>query len=390
MTKTLKQLILNKVEAEYGLTSKIAQQIGYSSGSALSKVLGDEKKEFEKFFALVKMVSILFPLEEVELMSDYALTLDINKRTARFMLEYLDQNRNTEVKRGLTRKMLTSKNVASREWAELYSIDDEYLANKITVSEALNRYGCLKSNSVEVQVGAKIFKAYCLLDEQAFGMLDEELLGLDMAIMRINEDYIREMYYSRYMILTIASKVAKSRMEEAREAANSILYTVTNSYYRALAYLHLGNSYLMESFEKANEIYNKGLAIATDKRCETVRDNLQRSSNFLHNLYGKTPKYLNIFSKHPADLHEVIFYYIKHKQYFKAKELLNEINFDQLNDVQKAFNLYYRGLMGDSVKNFSRSIVYFKKAGEYHFRKFPLLELERLGIDADLIEALSV
>jgi hypothetical protein len=390
--KTLKQLLLNKCEEQRGLSSKLAEIAQYSSGGNFVRVLKDPKKEFEKLHGLVDVVRYLFPNEEKELLGEYAITLDPNKMTARHMLEYLDQHRITNVKRTLINKMLNSTNEASKEWARLYDIDDSYVRKDLTFDETYNEYGGgYKPKSVETEVGAKLFKGYCLLDEQMFNILDQTIYGLEMKIMRITDDYIREMYYARFMILSIAVTVSKNRIDEARDMCHKMINNVNDNYYRALACLHLGNTYLLQSFETSNKIYVKGLEYANeDSRGEMVRLNLQRSINFLDNLYKKQPRYLNINSTHAADIHEIAFYYIQHKQYFKAKELLDKLDFDLLNDVQKAFNQYYRGLMGDSIKHFSRSITWFKKAGDFYFRSFPILELEKLGVDKNLIEALAV
>jgi hypothetical protein len=385
-------MILNKCELQRGLLAKLAQIAGYATAGGFKKPLLKEEKEFDKFYGLVDVVKHLFPDEEKQLMSDYALTLDPNNKSARYMLEYLDQHRLGDTKRKLIHRMLNCTNEASKEWARLYDIDDSYVRKDLTFDETFNEYGGgYKPKSLETEIGAKLFKGYCLLDEQMFNILDQTIYGLEMKIMRISNEYIREMYYSRFMVLSIAVTVSKNRIDEARDMCHKMINNVNDNYYRALACLHLGNTYLIQSYDTANEIYVKGLEYTSeDSRGELVRLNLQRSINFLDNLYKKQPRYLNINSTHAADIHEIAFYYIQQKQYFKAKELLDKLDFDLLNDVQKAFNQYYRGLIGDSIKHFSRSITWFKKAGDFYFRSFPILELEKLGVDKNLIEALAV
>ncbi|MFK9119114.1 AimR family lysis-lysogeny pheromone receptor [Peribacillus frigoritolerans] len=390
LKRSLKQLLLVNLENSSLSPQELAEKAGYASVGNFKKVLHDEKRDFGNFNGLLKVIRQLFPEKEYELMSEYASKIDPSKSNARQLVEYFDNNNLIADKRKLISRMLDSNNSTSRQFAEIYNIDDQYVSKDITFFEALSLFGGIKPKTSEVSVGLKLFRGYAFLDEQMFNMFDECIANLDLDIVNVSEDYFRESYYGRFMILSIITKIGKGLITEARALCVRVLHHVEDDYFKALASLHMGNTYMLESCEKASEYYNSGLWLAQDDRCDRVRNNLMKSLNFLYTLNGKEAKYLNFFSENPSDMHEVAFHYINvNKQPFKALEILNAINMETLNDFQKAFHHYYRGLIDGSVKNFSLSVTYFRKAGDHHYRGIPLLELQKMGIDTDIIQALA-
>jgi hypothetical protein len=96
---TFKAMILNELDnGAKGLTAdELAVTSGtYSSGSNFRKVLRDEKKEFEQFQGLVKIVTRIWDNESVVAMVKYSEEVDPKKKSARNFLEYLARNRQFE------------------------------------------------------------------------------------------------------------------------------------------------------------------------------------------------------------------------------------------------------------------------------------------------------
>jgi tetratricopeptide (TPR) repeat protein len=386
---TFKQTILNKLDDNKSISDKVAKAAGYSCASSFRRVLNNESKEFDKFYGLIKAVRMLFPDNELELMSEYALTLDPKKKSACYMLEYLEISKLQDTKRILIDRMKNCSNVISKEWASIYEVDDQYCTGEITFMTAIEKYGRLKCSKDETKVATTIFKSYCYLDQQMHNLLSQTIFSLDVDIISIHDDYIREMYYSRLMILQIANSVSLDKIEEARHICKKVLDRVEDPNYRAWAYMHLGNTYMIDSYSTSIDYLKKGLAIAPSDRY-SVKVNLKRSINFLSNLWNKEPEFLNHFSSHASDKQEIAFYHIQKNEKLMALSILNKLEISDLNDSQRAFNMYFRGLIDGKVKNFSDSIIYFKKSGEFFFRKLPLLELEKMGIDQSLLVALAV
>lgn len=41
------------------------------------------------------------------------------------------------------------------------------------------------------------------------------------------------------------------------------------------------------------------------------------------------------------------------------------------------------------MEDFTKSIIYFRKSGDYFFKQLPVLELKKFGIDDCILEALA-
>lgn len=305
-------------------------------------------------------------------------------------LEYFDKYKMKKEKRELIETMLQSDNRYDVEFATIYDIDDHYTSKRISNVQALNAFSDIKPSNHEVEIGIKIFKSYIYAEEQAFGLLDEYTMGLEYAIDFISDEYIREMYKIRCSMITITSLVAKDYIKEVRQVCEKIMSDNLDNYYSALVALQYGNSFMLDNPDKAIEIYREGLSLANSSRCDVVRGNLQNSYDFVNIMIGNAPSYLNVKSTSPSDIHNIAYSYIKKGQASVGEMLLNTIDFASLNDVQKAFHHYYRGFIGEPIKHFSQSLKHFKLGGEYYFRKLALYELERLRLDRNVIEALSV
>jgi hypothetical protein len=91
----------------------------------LTKVLRDPSKEFDSLFGLIRIVRYIFGEDEKKLMEQYSTEIDPNNKSARHMLEYLSVHRMLESMKSLIDKMLDCKNVKSKEWAKVYTIQYE-------------------------------------------------------------------------------------------------------------------------------------------------------------------------------------------------------------------------------------------------------------------------
>lgn len=387
--KTLKQMILNECELQRGLAETLARKSGYSSGSSLRKILKDEKKEFEKFSGLLEIVSELFPNNEKQLMAEYALTLDVKKQTARYMLEYCEINRLNDTKEYLIEQMVNCNNAYSKEWAEIFSIDDKYVKGLISFKEAIASYSSIVPKQPETSAALEIYKSYCYLDYQMYEMIFQSLSTVDIAISEIKDDFIRDMYFGRYSNLMNSCYVRKGELELARKHCYNIIENVDYYHFTSLAYLNLGNSFIIDDFEKSLDCLRKGLKIADGKLTGTTKA-LKRSLNFLHNVWGKNSEYLDLHSKEATDQHEIAFYYINNKQFKKAEEVLNSIDLEKMSDNQKGFHYYVRGKMTNDLDMFSESVYYFKKSNDFFHRRLPILEMQKLGIPNSVLKALTV
>lgn len=385
---SLQQMILNEFEADNGLATRMAKLVGYSSPGALGKIFKDEKKEFAKFYSLVKIVRSMFCEDEKSLMAEYALTVDPKKQTARTLLEYLNIGNDYETKRELISRMINSKNATSKEWAELYKIDQDYLDKKINFHEALDKFAAFKSKASELNVAKEIFKAYVYLDEQEYSMIKKVLGSIEKHFSQIEDDFFMEIMYSRYCLLLVEYYIRMGDKMKVRDLCWNLVNRTNDDYFKSWAYLHLGNSYMMDSYNDALNLFYKGYEIASGRFSKSA-ENLERSINFLSNLWKKDTHKLNLQSANPSDIHEVAFYYIQHGQNGMAEKTLNTVDFDSLNSNQKAFHKYYRGILTNNMKDFTDSVTYFRKSGDYFFRQLPIIQLKEMNLPDCIIEALA-
>jgi hypothetical protein len=386
--KTLKQMILNECELQRGLAEILAKKAGYSSGSALKKILKDEKKEFEKFSALLDIVKTLFPDRKTELMAEYALTLDVKKQTARYMLEYCALNRLNDTKEYLIEQMVNCNNATSKDWAEIYETDSKYLSGQYNLDKAISSFSSMNPKQSETKVATQIYKAYCYLDEQLTDMVYSALVGVSVDIQEIKDDYIRDIFMGKYLHLLIAYYVDKGDLINARKHCLELIEKVNLPQFLTVAYLNLGNSYIVDNFSESLNYLTKGLNLSEDRFVETNKA-FRRSLNFLHNVWGKNSEYLDLHSKEISDQHEVAFYYVNNKQNSKALNILDGLDQSQMSDKQKGFHFYIRGKLTNDMDMFYDSVYYFKEAKEFYFRRLPLLELQKLGASEREIRALS-
>jgi tetratricopeptide (TPR) repeat protein len=146
----------------------------------------------------------------------------------------------------------------------------------------------------------------------------------------------------------------------------------------------------MESYEKALKYLNEGLKITEKFNLENTKTQIIRSLNFVMNYWGEKPDYLNHNSNEIPDLHEVAFFYIRNSNYKMAIDILDSMNLDSMNELQKGFHYFYRGLIGNSKEYFYKSVTHFKMSGDCFYRKLPLIELRKLGEHEMILNALSV
>jgi tetratricopeptide (TPR) repeat protein len=387
---TLKQRILNEIELKKHLSDEVVKLSGYADLSGFKKPLKNETKEFEnKFYGLVDVVRFLFPEDEKKLIAEYALTVDPKKSTARHLLEYSEINGLTGMKEDLISRMIECGNGSSEEMAEIYQIEWLHSQEKIGINEAVKRFSNINSKQPEIKAAIEIYKSYCHLVEQQFDMIYHCLIAVDEYIKEIKEPYIKNMFHGRYSLLMIEHYSRKDDLTKAREFCYELLNNNTLDLYKGWAYLHLGNTYIVESFDKGYEYLAEGIEIAT-KRFRGLENNLKRSMNFLCNVWNKDPKYLDLNSKSSSDIHEIAFYYLNKGQITEAEKTLNKVNLDEISFNSRGFHYYLRGRLTNNMDYYAESVINFKQSGDMYFRKLPLLELRKLNIPDSIIKALTM
>jgi len=205
----------------------------------------------------------------------------------------------------------------------------------------------------------------------------------------VNSGYLRDIFYARLKLFEITATLNRCDIDSTRRMCRELLCKIEEDSFRSMVYLYLGNSYMLYDYYRATFYFEKGLSYVVDGYPVT-KTNLQRSYDFTNMLWGKQPMFSSVTSDNPTDIHQVAFKYILLKDYKKAEDTLNKINFETLSENRKGFHMYYRGLISGNMDDFTKSIIHFKKSQDRYYRQLPIQELRKLGINESLLEALSI
>ncbi|MGM9987614.1 MAG: AimR family lysis-lysogeny pheromone receptor [Bacillaceae bacterium] len=384
----LKVLLQNKTEDDKSLMEKLAVAAKCQK-PAINKFKNEEEREFDSFDGLINIVKTLDESNEFNLMIDYAQQVDVNKKSARFMLEYLDSHGLYAEKQDLLVRMLSATNKESKKWAEIYKIDMMVYQNEIDPFKAMGMLLSQKGNSLEIDVLVSIFCTYIYMDkkifDQAFSVINSELERVE----EIKEIFIKDMFKARLLLLKAEYHSRKNEVEQTRSICEYIVNNVDHPSKKGWAYLHMGNSYILTNYDKANENLTNGLN--TGRIYTNIREQLKRSSNFLHNVWNKKPLYLNYENKLATHVHEIAFYNINHGDKIGAMKILETVDLESCIDNEKAFHFFLKGLISENIKDYTKSISYFNKSGDVYYKQLPVMKLtqEPFNVNESIIELLA-
>lgn len=385
---TLKQKIRIAKDKNDELKAHILKISGYSSTSALNRVLNVEEKEFDYFNNLIKMVQELFPNEEKELLDGYFRTIDPKKKTARYALEYASINRLDELLKYLIDKMEYCGNKQSEEWARIYKFDIEAGNKKIESFDAIAKISQMKFKDEEPRVFSRLIQMYEYYNLRMLPQLNDLVRLVEYDIDNINEEFIRESYFSRLGLAMAGINLHQNDIQKCRKFADMALSNTSKNTIVALVSLQKGNSFIFESFEKAMESFK--IALKNSEGYGLKENEVKKSVNFLQNYWGVTPSFLPEVIESIGDVHTLAFYNIRINNISEALRLLDTINQDDMSNSQRGFHNFYRGLATGEKSYFIKSVTSFKLAEDKFYRQLPLIELHKLGLDEDIIQALSI
>ena len=382
----VKVLLEKETANEPKLENKLAEIAGCDP-TTLNTFKNKEKKEMKEFAGLIKIIKYLRPEQEFELMIDYSNHINPNFQTARYMLEYLDTNGLIDAKKELISKMIEGNNAKSKSLAKLYHIDQQVVDKELLPFEAIQQLSG-NDGKLENKVVATIFSAYVYLDQKLYEQVLNVVDGIIESLGGLEDSYLENMYMTRLLLLKAEAYNRQNDIANARKFCRQLLDISINETYKAWSYLQLGNSYILSDFERANEYFSKGLELVGVN--SKVNTNIKRSHNFLHNLWKKECNYLNPESKEVTDIHEVVFYKINKQETSEANLLLNSIDKESCTKNELAFHFYLKGLITNSIKDFTESIKYFNMSGDKHFKILPVMKLKQFNVDDSIIELLSI
>ncbi|MGM0967051.1 MAG: AimR family lysis-lysogeny pheromone receptor [Bacillota bacterium] len=383
----LKAFIKSKCEDDSSMAMKLAKIAGYTDRSGFYRFLNEPSKETSDIQSIIDIVKEIDPGREMELMSDYILTLDPGKQCSRQALEYLSVNAEIEKLDAHIENILNNTaNAKSIEWAKTYKAQRNAEEGLVNSEDLVRLLGSFKLKTDEMKVYSRIIPMYFALWNNQFNRLDS--LSEDVVIESLEESYVKQSFHSRLMLLLANCSLRQNKLERVRYYSS---YGILNSNVRritAYSYLAQGNSQMFTDYDSSKKCFLFALEHSTENRERSIQ--ALRSLCFLENLWGKENKWLQHDSEEISDRQEVAHSYIRKGEMAIAKSILDALEAEKHDDNQLGMHMYLKGLAYGSESFFYKSIKHFKLSGDKFSTNLPMLELEKLGLDKVLLEALAV
>ncbi|RYI30540.1 hypothetical protein EVU96_08990 [Bacillus infantis] len=376
--KGLRQMLINRLESERGLPTKMAKLAGYSSSGALMKVLRKVDGDIEKFDGFVRIVHELFPEDKFDLMFEFAKTLNPNRMTARFMIEYAALYGKREMKLTMIEALGNSENDESKDWAFVYGIDHKLILKEIDEFEAITQLTQRKFVSPEMKVFSKIVQYYSFEDMRNLKMMEKLYNTIKIELETINNQFAKSSFLARLFLIEGDIRLRNKQVSKVKQN----IFFIENALdpIKYFAYLTVGNSYIISNYEKSKELLLKCL----DNSSGGIEHEAQNSFNFLSVLWEKFDDY-----KFNGDISNELFYHAKKGNKEKAIEILEQIDVENLSDYSKGFNYYYQGILFKDATKFYKSIKHFNLSSDKFYKTLAIMELEKMGVDQDILEVFS-
>lgn len=390
MGKTLKQLIADKCLKNVIQQKELAKIAGYNpTAGGFGKWLNEPDRDITDFNGLIEVVKKLFPYTESELMSDYAKSLDVNRKTARYMLEYASVNNLKDLASYLRNKLTESRNSISKAWGEIYTIDHKAFTSQITLHESISMAAeYLHHDSPEVRAYSRLIQIYGYHDMKINTAVDELMKLAEKDINEIKDTFIRDSYAARLAVIAGHDYLHSGDVRNARLQGKKILLSSSCQNFKTLANLSIGNSYIFESFDNAKKYLKNALEISYMQNDIYYAKQVRGSMNFLHNYWSKSVPY-QMDDNSISTLHDKAYQLINKGDKETALNILNSINLEDCSDCEKGFNYFYRGLISNSKDDYYTSIMHFKNINEKFYRNAVLIELQKIGENEVLLRTLS-
>lgn len=385
----LKKEFENKKQQDKTFLTRVAKEAGFSNTSTLSKWSSNPKKEADSFNGLITIINHTFPeTEEYEVMAAYAKTLDFNRKTARYILEYAKINKLDDLFNFMLEKLENTSNAESKEWAKLYKLDQDAAKGNIDLIESIQE-ASQPVCSPEMKVFAKLIQIYGYYEMKNYSIMTEIASTLHKSLEEIKDEYIRNSYTVRLNIALLCVYLHQGEIDKLRDLGMSTLEKTQKGSLIALTNMQIGHSYTFESFQKAYDHLNAALVIAEGLNDEFVTREVKKSLNYVCNYWGVTPEHLDRNSANYGDINEVVFSYIRSGQTELAQQMIEELKIEDMNNNEKGFYFFLKGLLSNNKEDYYTSIKYMKVTGDKFYRKGALIELQKLGENPFLLEALA-
>lgn len=375
----LQERILQTLEKRGDVDQRKLSRIAKTNESSISRYLnGYEEINFE---AVLRIVQHLFPEQEKELMAEYIMTQ--KSKNARYALEYCAMNQLFEQLDHLLKELSVSSNPIDKEWASMYELIKIRNSGALDPLELLKQVEIFKPKQLEMEVMKVIIKGYIYGELNDFHTLSMYVPLIENELDHIKSNFIRSSYKVRLGLMMNYISLFKNDVEKARFYSNLVLDQVFFEQLKPIAYHHLGHSYLFEDYEKSMSYLDLSLKLSYNSGFNDMAESIKFTIEFVKSFWGIDHEFRLELTTYKHKMNYAHFLFQKGEK-DKAREVLDQLDFNSLPDWEKGFYFYYKGLIENDIDLFHYSVRWFKKEGDLFHMKLPILKLKHLG-EKDII-----
>lgn len=274
--------------------------------------------------------------------------------------------------------MLNASNEESKEWAFVYHIDNMLINEEIDAEDAIHKLVTKNYITNDMKVFSKIVQFYAHLDKQNINTLKSIHQEILETIEGIKQDFSRNTFKARFFAIN-----SRVNLLNGNSAIKDDIFLVRNALnpIKANNFLQYANSHMFNDYKKVKEYLDEADSYALDN--PTIQKEIVKSRNFAAIYYRDFSSYTK-----DGDFSNELYYYCMKKEQVLAEAILEKIDFNKLTDYQKGFNCYYRGLLYGDKKLLCKSVAYFNVCGDKYYKRLPVEELGKLGVEEFYLEAL--
>jgi len=382
----LKQMMDNKFKDDTGLAVRAAKIKGINQPQKLYKFVSGETKEIDNLDAMLELVEFLFPNNHEEVFTEYCNDLDPNNQFIRDAVEYASLFEKSKMLDVLVKRLKTSTNSKGKEWYGVYELSLK--SNTFSSDDISSQIEELSPKSKEMKFLSNMLLVKAYIRETKFELADDKLKTILRYENEIKKGYIKDSFTKRLNTTKVSLALRQGDQKATEKMGEQALLVHKLCPSDVYVLMDMGNAYIMHDYDIAMGYFDRALKLANDFNDQVRMIQVKNSIDFCM-CYWKKHQYNN--DTHPEEDYSdynAAFYYLSVGNREAAARCLDSLEEKNADNIDMAFYYFYKGLLTNERKYHVKSVVHFKNARDKHYRKMPIIELEKLGEEDFMIEAL--
>ncbi|WP_425203687.1 AimR family lysis-lysogeny pheromone receptor [Priestia megaterium] len=382
----LKQMMKNKFDDDMGLAVRAAKIKGINQPQKLYKFASGETKEIDDLDALLEVIKFIFPNDYEEIFTEYCNDLEPNNQLIRDTLEYASLFEKEGMLNNLIDRISNSTNAKGKEWYNVYSLS--LTADKLTLEKLEEKIDKLsvKSDEMKFLTSLLLLKAY--INETEFKPAERELKTITRHFENIKKGYVKDSFEKRLNAARVSLALRQGDHKRTEELGKEALLNEIRCPLDVYVLMNMGNGYIMYDYEIAMNYFNEATKLANHFNDKDRLTQVKNSIDFCKTYWKKNSYNGQEINEEDYSDYNQAFYYISVGETEKAQKCLDSFEECKMDNLDKAFYYFYKGLITNERADYVKSATHFKHAGDNHYRKMPVIELEKLGEYDYIIESL--